>query len=108
MMGFVVTSRVSLRSCRRVVRSTASISGLPLLVLSVSELAHIPSNSRISLPTSTFVCSMIRPVRPQWDSMIRTIGLAVIRRRSDFIRAWGVVPSDSSSCARPEDVIPFV
>ena len=106
--GFVVTSRLSFKSCRRVVKSTASMSGLPLLVESVSELAHIPSNSRTQPSCSTFVFSIISPVSPLWLSRIRTTGFAVINRRNDFIRASGVVPNLANSSAKPDDEIPLV
>ena len=43
--GLVVTSKISLIICRRGLMSTASVSGLPLVVESVSELDHTPSNS---------------------------------------------------------------
>ena len=43
MRGLVVHSRMFARSCMRVVRSTASMSGFPLLVESVRLEDHMPS-----------------------------------------------------------------
>ena len=62
--GFVVHSKASFKSCKRVVKSTASISGYPLEVESVKLLDHIPSNSRFVPLISTEVFSIINPVNP--------------------------------------------
>ena len=84
MTGFVVHSNVSFKSCKRVVKSTASMSGFPLLVESVNELDHIPSNSCLTPLTITDTFSAIKPVKPLWDSNMRTIFLALIKRRRRF------------------------
>jgi len=62
--GLVVHSKASFKSCKRVVKSTASISGLPFDVESVRLLDHIPSNSLFTPLTSTKVFSIINPVNP--------------------------------------------
>ena len=68
------------------------MSGLPFDVESVSELAHMPSNSCFMLFLMTEVFSMISPVSPLCDSQKRTIFFAPIRRRRRFRRTSGVVP----------------
>ena len=59
--GFVVTSKMSLMFCSREVRSSASISGLPLAVESVRLLDHIASNSTGRSSTISRACSMMSP-----------------------------------------------
>ena len=64
MMGLVVHSSTFVRSCMRVVRSTASMSGLPFDVESVSELLHIPSKLSVNSPFLTSRFSQISPDSP--------------------------------------------
>ena len=108
MIGLVVTSSVSLRSCSLEVRSTASMSGLPFDVESVKDDDHIPSNCLASPFTSTLVFSTMSPVSPQCDSRMRTIGFASISLRSLFILISGVVPNPSISSASLEELMPWV
>ena len=99
--GLVVTSKISLIVCRRLLMSTASISGLPRDVESVSELDHIPSNSTCSPLRSARVFSMMSPDMPECASMMRTIDLLSIRRRKRDRRTDGVVPicfNEAFSC----------
>jgi len=108
MIGFVVHSRILFKSCKRVVRSTASMSGLPLLVESVRLLDHIPSKTSRLSPFCTSRFSMISPQSPSCASKIRTIGLASIKRRNDFKRTSGVVPIVFISLSSPDELIPCV
>jgi hypothetical protein len=64
--GLVVTSNSSLIVCSREEMSTASMSGLPRAVESVSDEDHIPSNSTLRPSRSTIVDSTISPVSPLW------------------------------------------
>ena len=88
--------------------STASMSGLPRAVESVSELDHMPSNSTVWCSTVTLVFSTISPVSPLWTSMIRTIGLLFSSRRSRDSRTLGVVPICFIDWLSWVDEIPWV
>ena len=101
-------SNIFVRSCIRVVKSTASISGFPLLVESVSELDHIPSKELIFGPFSISKFSAMSPLKPSWVSRILTIGFAAISLRNAFNLISGVVPIPRISFPNEEELMPFV
>ena len=84
------------------------MSGLPFDVESVRLLDHMPSNDDCFMPFCTTVFSMISPLRPSCASMMRTMGLAAMRRLNDFRRTSGVVPIAFSSLASDDELMPCV
>ena len=91
MMGFVVTSMISSIVFTRLVKSTSSMSGLPLNEESHSDDTHMPSND-LTAPVSsstTEALSTIRPERPLDASMTRRQGFSLRSLRSDPRRESG-------------------
>ena len=93
-MGLVVTSNISLIVVSLVVVSTASMSGFPFEVESVSELDHIPSKLT-TVPSSSvsLAFSAIKPLSALWASKILTTGLALINFLSLLCLALVDIPS---------------
>lgn len=91
--GLVVTSKISLIPVSRLLISSASMSGLPRTVESVSELDQKPSNSRTWSSACCRACSAISAEIGLCASMKREIGLAASSRRRVARRRSGVVPS---------------
>ena len=105
MMGFVVTSRISLMVFRREVKSTYSMSGFPFAVESVRLEIQIPSNSFFPFGVSIAVCSMISPETPLWASRMRTISLVLSNLRNRFWRSSDVVPTSRIAFLSKEEDI---
>ena len=93
MMGFEVTSMISLMVLMRLVRSTSSMSGLPLKVESQRLLTHMASYSlTVAVSVSSMrVFSTIRPESPLEASITRTHGLIFSILRSFARRTSGVL-----------------
>ena len=107
-IGFVVTSKISLTVFILEVMSIASISGLPLAVESVKLLDHIASNS-ICWPFSIiFVFSVIKPDNPLCDSFNLMSGLAERSLFNIESLIFGVVPISFNLLFNIVDEIPFV
>ena len=90
MIGFVVTSKTSSIVLRREDISTSSMSGLPFAVESQRLEIHIASNWSNPPSCSTTVFSAIRPVNPEWTSIVLTIGTVFINCLNLFLRYSGI------------------